>query len=337
MSFDDFLTQRRTILSATGIVGGLFLTTSTDPTSCESQVTDLQSQLDAANAQIAALQAQLASKQQSSAAAPMVFGVSNSASVWDYVTRQTTELKARAMYQYGQTTTLWGKLATVPDSHDIWFQSLTTSASGADSLIASMPDTRTGKVYLHFKNEPEDNMSAAAYVAGAKVLYDAVDRARAKGRDLSYIVKAAELNGYQLIKGTDERPFVPAGCQCVGWSVYGGQKVVNGHADWAVSPQQWVDTISTAMQDIKLPFSVAAGGLPLTAAQLNDSVSRQNRVNGMVTLAENFKNLGARHFMWYDRVMPDTSKPNDFLFAHDRDLTNAWVGCVDAALQPATT
>jgi hypothetical protein len=284
----------------------------------QGQVTELEADVTALQADVTALRQQIADLTKP----PTIYGVSNSASITDYTTRQAPNLHADALYWYGQATTTW-TLNAIPPGVDVWLQSLATTPAAADALIKSLPDTRTGRVFLHHKNEPEDNYPAATYVGLAKLLYDALDRARAAGRPLAYVVKAAELNGYQLVKGIDNSAYIPAGCQHVGISVYGGVKNDSaGHATWAIPAAQWASLISAFVAKVGLPWSAAAVGLGYTAAQLTDPVARKNRADGMVALAAALKTAGSEHFMWYDRVMPDGT---DYTFAHDPDLTTAWL------------
>jgi hypothetical protein len=250
-----------------------------------------------------------------------VWGMGGSVNVGDYVNRQAVDLHARAFYSYGTGAT-WGQCSQIPATHDIFFQCLQTTASTAAAALATFPASRAGKVYLHAKNEPEDNMAAATYKQQAAVLYAAADAA-----GLPYLVKSAELNAYHLGAGDiDESTYVPAGVQHILWSVYGIPGVTNGHS----LPKKPGDYLPNAIASFMatnlpgIPWSCAAGGLAIDpTVAVTDPQSSAARLAWCDQWANALTQAGARHICWYDTST--SSSKGDYLIADDPALRSWWI------------
>lgn len=238
-------------------------------------------------------------------------------------------LNARAMYAYNSsavTQPSWNtwQLSNVPDTHDIWFQTKGTTRASFDQTLATFPATRTGKVYLHHWNEPEDNMTAATYISRVSDLFAAIDAA-----GLSYVVKAEELNGYKLrpVANFDSSGYVHPDCEHIGWSLFataGGAKIVGGHVVAQVDAQTQTDQVVTFMNANApgVPWSGVAWGFSIPDAYWSDSVSHTNRLSWAQQCASSLQAAGCKELMWYDFYQSATI--GDYQLATDSALLSWW-------------
>jgi hypothetical protein len=226
-------------------------------------------------------------------------------------------------YNGGSTSYRWSSASTgVPDSADL-FISLNgmTTAAQFDAFFDSMPATRSGRVYVIPFQEPENDMTAAAYVTGnARTCFDSLNRQRAAGR-LKYTVKSSCNMAFYTVKKIDASHPAPVGYlsdwvtadqEHVGWSVYADVKVSNGHVVAGSDPVALPTKIADGCKALGLPYSAFAWGFAIANGgklkdgtyadnYIEDAQSHANRVSWMRTSAATMTNLGFLHAAWYNR------------------------------------
>ena len=241
---------------------------------------------------------------------------------------QMKKLDARVGYLYGQDPR--GKqFADVPENQDLWIQTKATTRAQYDAMLASFPKHRTGKVFLHYFNEPEDqiangDMTMKQWQDRTDALYAAIDAAH-----LSYVKKSVEVMYYTLQQsnhGTSDRSrqlsnYLRPGVQQVGFSAYAEKKMKNGHEVAGTDPVQMPASLRTWSNKTGLPFSVITGWAVGTNL-LHDPTTLRNRQNWLAELAPNLAKAGADHLMWFD--IPWSN--GDYRIETDPGLMKVWQG-----------
>ena len=258
---------------------------------------------------------------------PMKYGVA--ATAGDFNTgylAQVEESGASVGYFYGQDPR-WSSVAAVPDGHDIWMQTKATTKAAYEATLASFPRTRTGKVYLHYFNEPEDDIergefSLEEWQQRTDWLYEAIEES-----GLAYVVPSVEIMYWDLLltnKGTAGPArtidsYLRPGVEAVGMSAYAEKKVSDGHEVAAASPVTMPRTIGAWSRKVDLPVSVITGWA-VDAAYLTDPVTLANRVDWTKTVAANLEAAGVAHMMWFDIEW----STGTYDLSSDPQLLSAW-------------
>ena len=240
--------------------------------------------------------------------------------------QQVQESEASVGYFYGQDPR-WSSVSAVPASHDLWMQTKATTKAAYVAMLASFPATRSGKVYLHYFNEPEDQIergdfTLAQWQQRTDWLYEAI-----KESGKSYVVPAVEIMYWDLVqtnKGTAGPArqignYLRPGVKAVGMSAYAEKKVSNGHEVASTSPTVMPATIHAWSTKVGLPVSVITGWAVATE-YLNDPVTLANRVAWTKTAAANLELAGVAHMMWFD--IPWSN--GDYRLRSDPNLLSAW-------------
>lgn len=256
-------------------------------------------------------------------------------------TSQVSTLKAKCCYYYGTgENPTWSPVAAVPSDHDIWFQTKAQTKAAYVALINSMPVSRTGKVYLHYWNEPENDIKNGGYTLAhwqqrTDWLFEAIDEAIAATPSKSYIKKSIEIQYYTLqqyqkglLGANNERNlpgYIRPGLQQLGWSNYAEKKEkpdANGvvHEVFGISPVKMPQIIAAYMATLPGVGWSSITGWALGNAYLNDPVSILNRVNWFLESSENLRAAGSKHYMWFD--IPWSN--GDYRISTDPALYAAW-------------
>ena len=270
------------------------------------------------------------------AVAPMRYGMGGTGDPFTATyAAQVAGLSAVNVYVYWSpngTNPTWSRnCADVPDDHDIILQLKATTRDEYDATFATFPATRTGKVYVHHWNEPEDNVESGTFTLAewqqrTDALYAAVDAA-----NLPYVVKSVELmewtiqlwaQGGQSVTGArNPNNYIRPGCEHLAISVYAGVKVVNGHAVPKVDPVLQAVRCGDFAKSRQIPWSNAAGGMALPTAQEQDSVSIANRVAWLQASGPACAENGATHYNWFDLKWAN----GNYLLEDDAALKTAWM------------
>ena len=254
---------------------------------------------------------------------------------------QIAKLNAKAMYYYGTINPRWQAVSFVPDDHDIVYQTKDTTYADYGAMLASFPASRVGKVYLHYHNEPEDQLirgdfTMAQYQARTNALYDAMDAAIvARPSMATYLVKGIEIQFYglqQFNKGNvgvnnsfNVPMYIQPRTQWIGWSFYADKKASVGpdgkiHEYAVISPTIAPGILGTFMRTRpNITFSVITGWA-VDTAYLQDPITIQNRVDWLVISYSNLSAIGSKHYLWFDK--PWTN--GDYSIENDPALLAAW-------------
>jgi hypothetical protein len=257
----------------------------------------------------------------------MKYGVSaTSGSFATGYNTQMRTLNAQVGYLYGKDPR-GSDFAGIPEDQDLWLQTKATTRAQFDAMLASFPKHRTGKVYLHYWNEPEDNidggtLSLKDWQARTDALYAAIDAAK-----LPYVVKSVEVQYYTLQltnKGTTDparqlQNYLRPGVQQVGFSAYAETKVVNGHQVAGTDPVKMPAVIKSWATKSGLPFSIITGWAVSTDL-LSDPVTLKNRRDWLAAVAPQLKAAGAEHLMWFDIPWAN----GDYRLETDPGLLTVW-------------
>ncbi len=287
--------------------------------------------------EVGAAQPALAAAQQAPSTARagrMKYGVSATQSRFvDNYPRQVRQLSAECCYVYwpaGANTVWTNGPSSAPGHHDIWLQTKDTTKAEYKAMLRTFPAHRKGRVFLHYFNEPENNVEAGDFTLKqwqdrTDALYEAIDEA-----NLPYVVKSVELMYWTMqchLKGNFGPKgarrvdnFLRPGVRHVGWSCYAEKKVKNGHEVASIDPVKMPQTIGAFMRKRNLPWSAAATGWALDTQFLRDKQSIRNRANWLRTAAPNLAAAGSKHFMWFD--IPWSN--GDYQIANDRALLKVW-------------
>lgn len=257
----------------------------------------------------------------------MILGVSATPGAFEAgYAAQVKAIGARACYLYGSSVR-YSQWDAVPEDQDIWIQTLGTTRSDFDLMLASFPRKRTGRVFLHYHQEPEDNiedgtLTLAQFQQRTDDLYAAIDAA-----NLPYVVKSVELMYWTLTlnnKGGQGPArtvanFLRPGVQHVGWSAYAEKKVSNGHEIAGTDPAKAAATIKAWADKTGLGFSVITGW-SVGSAYLTDAVTLANRVAWTKAMFTAFNAVGSRHLLWFDIMWGS----GDYRIETDPTLLVAW-------------
>ena len=260
-------------------------------------------------------------------AAPMKYGVA--ATPGDFNSgylAQVKEYGATVGYFYGQDPR-WSDVAAVPDDNDIWLQTKATTKAAYQRMLASFPRTRTGNVYLHYFNEPEDEIEGGEFTLAqwqqrTDWLYEAI-----KESGKSYVIPSVEIMYWDLlltIKGTDRQArtvdnYLRPGVQAMGMSAFAHTKVSGGHQVASTSPVKMPEAIGAWSRQNGLPVSVITGWA-VDQAHIGDPVTMANRVAWTKAVAALLSAEGIAHLMWFDA---DWST-GDYRLSQDPHLLETW-------------
>jgi hypothetical protein len=303
-----------------------------------SQLAAAQNALTAEKAKTAAVQKQYDDHMATHTTAPvptktMVLGVSATPGTFavEYP-KQVVNVGAKGCFYYGKPgeRVYWGNsLKAVPDDHIIWLQ---TKDVGLLDL-STFPRTRNGKVYLHYWQEPEDdiekgNFTLAEWQRETDALYAKMD-----GANLPYLVRSVHLMSWDVTlfnKGgvsaaRNPLSYIRSRTQHVGYSVYAMKKVSNGHEVAGTKPTVLAPAIG-AFQRAKaggLPWSASAAGFAIGDAYVKDAVTVQNRVAWTEGMAVECAKAGSGSFLWFDIDWDQTV--SDYRLVPDPALHAAWM------------
>jgi hypothetical protein len=220
---------------------------------------------------------------------------------------------------------------------DMYFQTKATTKAQFVSLIASMPSSRPGKVFLHHWNEPENDVesggfSQATWAQRCDWLFEAIDEAIAATPTKSYIKKSVELQYWTLqqwnkgLLGPNNSRNLPGyirpGLEYIGWSNYAEKKVSNGHEVATISPVKMPQIIA-AYHAAHLPLVKWSSitGWAVGDAYLSDPITLENRRQWFLTASENLRVAGSQHFMWFET---DWSNGDYRIWSDQAYLFPAW-------------
>ena len=267
---------------------------------------------------------------------PMRFGVGGTADPFDATyAQQRQTLRAENVYVYwppnGQNPSWSRHCASVPDDHDIILQFKASTRAAYDASLATFPRNRTGKVYVHYWNEPEDQIrdgvfTLAEWQQRTDALYAAVDAA-----NLPYVVKSVELMDWTLVLWSEggqptngprnPHNYIRPGCEHIALSVYAEYKIVDGHAVPKFEPVEQAKRCAAFARARGLPWSNAAGGMPLPPSHERDPQSIRNRIAWLRASTSACAAQRAVHYNWFDLTWPD----GNYRIADDPALHRAWL------------
>lgn len=240
-----------------------------------------------------------------------------SGSISAELARQRRVYHSRGTYVYWPTgaNTVWSNgPSSVPDRDFIWLQTKDTTRAQFERTLSTFPRHRRGKVYLHYYNEPEDQIedgsfSLAAWQARTDALYAAID---ASGLD--YIVKSIEIMDYTIALwkmgrggagrngARNPNNYVRRGTECIGLSQYSANlQNVNGHMKAGTSAEEIIERDSRWTRSVGLPWACAAGGTPLPPPYHNDKISQMHQRDWLQNIVPLARQAGARSWSWFDR------------------------------------
>ncbi len=251
----------------------------------------------------------------SGAGSAMTFGSSafTAPLVEDYH-RQVRELGIQSVFVYQPDAASWSDLCrAVPDQQDIWLSVATTDV---DALVADIPTDRVGKVYLHYQQEPHDNMDFAAWAAGSRGVFE-----RSRGHPA--IVPSAEFAAYAFLNEPDGRWFLDE-VRCYGFSSFADIRVDNGHAVASTDPVRQLDELARWAKSVDATWSVAAVGFPLPVTHQDDTESSRSRAAWTYRHITTARQLGALHWQWFNVLWTRQTPALDYRIEADPVLSSVW-------------
>ena len=246
----------------------------------------------------------------------MIYGASAAAGNFPVTTQQQiTDLHIKCFYWYDTpNSNNWSVIGGLPSDMDCFVQTKRTTRADYDALIAQMPATRVGKVYLHYHNEPEDNIeSGALSMANFQSRQDNLFAAiQASGK--TYIKKTVELQYWTLQQWNKGLPgpnnsrnlpmYIRPGTEHIGWSNYAEKKIDNTglHETYTISPTNMpnvIKTYHTTGAGVGITWS-SITGWAVDDQFLDDPITLQRRRDWMLLAATNLNTAGSKHFMWFE-------------------------------------
>lgn len=230
------------------------------------------------------------------------------------VDRQVAALGATAFFNYFQDGEKphWKEGATMPGSADVVVSTKVADPAAIAAYVAAIP-ARSGKVYLHYWQEPEDDVEKK----GTFTLQQFRDRTTAVHRAIpagnTTVIPTVHLQEYWLqTKGEAfEAQFVPPTTRHVSWSLY---RIGN------VDPVASVRRIE-AFMNARFPtlsWGIGAVGYPLPAG--SSAADAQARADWLAANVAAVKTTASRHYMWFDT----TWSQGDYRIANDPVLLARW-------------
>ena len=271
------------------------------------------------------------------ASAGMIYGVSAGSETNAKVTAQIASVHPNAYFIYLNGATWAEKVpTTIPATSDVFVVFMQTDATQLDTYLDSMPATRAGRVYVMYRQEPENDAAyvtnPALYRAEGSALYAAVDRQRARGRG-AYIVKSSCLMPFYGFKKTDathpapigfQQDWIIPGAEHIGFSIYAEFKAAGSSVIWGNDPVVYADRAGACCAAIGLPWGASAWGFALPDAQMTDPTSLANRVfwfnENRAALARN----GATHANWFNIRFATSTFQGDYTLEATTGLYAAW-------------
>lgn len=236
----------------------------------------------------------------------------------DAYREQVIELGATSVFYYftpGSRPTWNANLASIPSDHDILISTKVDDPAAIQAFVDQVPRTRTGLIYFHYWQEPEDNFPTAAD--------QATYRARAKA--MAAIVKShprmrfgVELMQWTLrpASGRDWKAWVIPEMDFIGWSVYCDN---HGDGDRTGDGKAAVDLVADAMAADGRVWGAFAWGCPLNPASTT-STGRALRARWLRDSADELKAKRALNGLWFNTPWNDV----DYTLQADSVLLDAW-------------
>lgn len=261
---------------------------------------------------------------------------------------QVAALHANVGYYYnGYGPQNWSLMGSIPSTHALFYETKQTTRSQYDAMLADFPATREGPVYLHYHNEPEDQIedgafSMAQWQSRCDDLFAAI---AASGK--TYIIPSIELmiwtltltNNGKWNDGTHPdgaryvHNYIRPGLKHIGWSNYAEKKVSGGHEVATASPTGMPIKIHDYMATLPGVTWSSITGWPIGDAYVNDPVSVQNRLTWTETVEANLKAAGSKNFMWFNVLWPQGDSPGNYQIQDDPGMYTWWQDVLTAAGQ----
>lgn len=222
---------------------------------------------------------------------------------------QVTNLHVLAGYHYDSSSTpSYSVIAGVPASHDMLYQTKAAGDAALQNLVDSFPNTRAGKVYLHWDNEIDrkvknSNYTMAYWQGRCDSLFSKI---AASGK--TYIIPSVEIQYQALQQSNQNNPanwanlnnYLRTGIGAIFWSAYASMHDVGGHEVYVANPVVMPNTINAYMQDHPTLTWGTVSGWPIDAAHTNDTQSYINRRNWVASNTSTMLASTATYYLWFD-------------------------------------
>jgi hypothetical protein len=243
----------------------------------------------------------------------MTFGTSASPTASDY-SQQVRQLGIQSVFVYQPGPASWSELCRAIDvRHDIW---LSVSTTDVDALIRDLPEDRSGSVYLHYRQEPHDDISYEEWAAGSLTIFE-----KAAGHPA--IVPAAEFSAYAFLSKPGGRWFLEE-VQCYGFSSFADTRAVDGHLIALTDPVEQVNALADWAASIDRPWSVAACGFPIAVTHHADRQSYENRLAWTRAHISAARERQALHYQWFNILWKEEDPVQDYRIEIDPELLELW-------------
>lgn len=228
--------------------------------------------------------------------------------------RQVELLGIQSAFVYQPENASWDDLCRVINpAQDIW---LSVSTTDIGTLLKDMPVERAGRIFLHYQQEPHDNMEFDDWAQASREIF-----AKAAGR--SYVVPSAEFSAYAFLHRPDGRWFIDE-VACYGFSSFADVRVVDGHAVALTDPSEELVKVASWAASFGKAWSVAACGFGIPTSLMNDPKSHANRLTWTSTHMEQARRLKALHYQWFNVLWEADEGLLDYRLEEDPKLLALW-------------
>lgn len=223
-----------------------------------------------------------------------------------YQEQMQAPVAAKGLFYYfpGGVNPTWNaNLQAVPSDQDVVISTKVFDAAANAAFAAQVPRDRTGRVFYHYWQEPEDDMTPAVYRERASTVAKAV----ASNPRITFGV---ELMAYDFNprSGRNWREWMVPEVKHLGVSLYA--KSGNGVTI--------VQDVAAAAKSLGIEWGADAWGYALPAGAT--SAERDTRAQWVTTTGTLMKQLGATHADWFNTTWSN----GDYLLTSDPKLLSAW-------------
>ena len=235
------------------------------------------------------------------------------------VARQVADLGAQCFFNYfgpGEAPHWAGEGDTYPASADVFASTKVADPDAIAAYVSQIP-ARAGRVFLHYWQEPEDEILNGVFTLQQyRDATAAVHSAIPPGHPV--VTRAQELTEYHLrVNGSAFMGslIVPT-TEYVAWSLYAD----TGGLDPVASVRR-IETFMTANAP-GVSWGIAAVGYPLPPGW--STAQAQARVNWFTANADTAKATACQHYGWFDSYWASGNLAGDYRIANDPLLLAAW-------------
>lgn len=228
-----------------------------------------------------------------------------------YQQQMQAPIGARGLFYYfppGQNPTWNANLQAVPADQDVTISTKVFDAGANAAFAAQVPRTRSGRVFYHYWQEPENDMTAAQYRERATIVAGAV----ASNPRITFGIELMDWT-FRPASGRNWREWVIPEAKHLGVSLYG-----SGGTATATGGTALVDILAAAASEKGMSWGADAWGYALPDSAT--AADRDRRAQWVLATGTQLKARGATHANWFNARWPN----GDYTLTNDPKLLAAW-------------